>query len=977
MAVIRKPDTDRKTYNFVLLENGVKAITVSDPECDMAAAAACVNVGMCHERKDLPGLAHFLEHMLFTGTKKYPSEGEYTEFISQNGGDTNAYTMCYITAYHFSVKPACLEPALDRFARFFYEPLLTRDCTEREINAVDSEYQAGLTSPWWRYVGIMNMSANPEHPFHVAVGNNKVLLHEPKARGIDLYDEMIKFYDSTYSANGLTVCVVGKETPEELEKIVREKFGPILNKGYTMPLGDSHSDKPPFLPHEWNRLLLQTPVQDIKQLEFTWVIPYQTPHWRSKPSSYICHLLGYEGTGSVISVLKQKGLISGCSAGNGAWLEGSFSLLQISFDLTDKGLNEVEEIGAHMFAFLAMMQKGEPEKWIWDEMRKIKEVKFKFKEDQRPMSICTSLCQSLQELPPEEVMAGTSCLYEYAPEKVSSILKLLTLDSVRVSMQAKTLADQCTDRDPDYNAPMKFLPIKPEWLAKWNSALSPGDGSVTAAVAAASTLGMHMPKPNPFLPEDLTLRPAPAAPQPLPVALSGLESPLTALFHRQDDIFKQPKAIATFRIYSPFLYKDVVTATSTELWCNCITEALNEYAYDAAIAGVSYSLSLNSGAIHLTLSGFNDKLGTLLDAVTAKITALHEIPEGIYDIVSDAYNDEIRNIAFHSRPYTQCTMRFTELTSRGTSYPSYKRYEAFQGLKRQDLTGLAAKIFGPGSAVEGIVLGNQTPEDAKMLASALVKGLGLKQGLAAIPDRLEAKLPPGHTLWRLQSTDVEDPNHAVVLRVQTSDSVEDTAHLKLADRVLGSKFFDILRTQQQLGYIVGLQVTKSGRFQYLVCVIQTEFPPDYVRSRIDSFLNEHLEWVAEKLSDTEFETCRTGVLAELRTKPKNLIDEMGHYSGAFLERTFDYERRQNVIHAVESVVTPESFKAYIRDLLTNRPRIYCQVRKTMVKEDKALPDNATIPATSPDIREWTTHQETVKAFAETTEWLPLNSNVSS
>ena len=42
------------------------------------------------------------------------------------------------------------------------------------ILQVDSEYQAGFTSPWWRYVGILNMSANPLHPFHVAVGNNKV-----------------------------------------------------------------------------------------------------------------------------------------------------------------------------------------------------------------------------------------------------------------------------------------------------------------------------------------------------------------------------------------------------------------------------------------------------------------------------------------------------------------------------------------------------------------------------------------------------------------------------------------------------------------------------------------------------------------------------------------------------------------------------------------------------------------------------------
>ena len=71
-----------------------------------------------HWRKDLPGLAHFLEHMLFTGTAKYPKEGvvrpgdatvgwtklvrmpgEYHEFMQQNGGESNAYTACYFTCY--------------------------------------------------------------------------------------------------------------------------------------------------------------------------------------------------------------------------------------------------------------------------------------------------------------------------------------------------------------------------------------------------------------------------------------------------------------------------------------------------------------------------------------------------------------------------------------------------------------------------------------------------------------------------------------------------------------------------------------------------------------------------------------------------------------------------------------------------------------------------------------------------------------
>merc|ERR1719436_1619992 len=104
-----------------------------------------------------------------------------------------------------------------------------------------------MTHPWWRYVGIMNMSANPEHPWHAACGNNKVLRDEPKERGVDLYDEMKKLYESCYSANGMTLCVMGKQSTEDLEALVKDKFGSIVNKGVTMPIGDSVSSELPFL----------------------------------------------------------------------------------------------------------------------------------------------------------------------------------------------------------------------------------------------------------------------------------------------------------------------------------------------------------------------------------------------------------------------------------------------------------------------------------------------------------------------------------------------------------------------------------------------------------------------------------------------------------------------------------------------------------------------------------------------------------
>lgn len=66
-----------------------------------------------------PGLAHFLEHLLFMGTEKYPDEAEYNVFLSEHGGSSNAYTDSEDTNYYFDVAAPHLEQALDRYVMPF------------------------------------------------------------------------------------------------------------------------------------------------------------------------------------------------------------------------------------------------------------------------------------------------------------------------------------------------------------------------------------------------------------------------------------------------------------------------------------------------------------------------------------------------------------------------------------------------------------------------------------------------------------------------------------------------------------------------------------------------------------------------------------------------------------------------------------------------------------------------------------------
>ena len=96
-----------------------------------------IAAGSLHEAEDQRGVAHFLEHMLFLGTEKYPDGNEYQKFISQYGGSNNAWTATEHTCFFFDIHNSHFAEAIDRFSRFFYSPLLSESFDNKIISYCD------------------------------------------------------------------------------------------------------------------------------------------------------------------------------------------------------------------------------------------------------------------------------------------------------------------------------------------------------------------------------------------------------------------------------------------------------------------------------------------------------------------------------------------------------------------------------------------------------------------------------------------------------------------------------------------------------------------------------------------------------------------------------------------------------------------------------------------------------------------------
>lgn len=265
------------------------------------------------------------------GNKKYPVENAYHQYISAHSGLTNAYTAATSTNYHFEVsakpsnqeEPSATNPspllgAMDRFAQFFIEPLFLESTLDRELRAVDSENKKNLQNDQWRLHQLKKSLSNPSHPFcHFSTGNLETLKIAPEAKGINVRDKFIEFYEKHYSANRMKLCVLGREPLDVLQSWVVEHFSPIKNKN----LPPNRWDKEvPFTKDQLGTQIFAKPVMDTRDLTLTFPFIEQDHLYDSQPSRYISHLIGHEGPGSIMSYIKSKGWANGLYAG--AWPVG-------------------------------------------------------------------------------------------------------------------------------------------------------------------------------------------------------------------------------------------------------------------------------------------------------------------------------------------------------------------------------------------------------------------------------------------------------------------------------------------------------------------------------------------------------------------------------------------------------------------------------------------------------------------------------
>ena len=216
---------DERSYRSLRLQNGLEALVISDPSISIGCAALDVAVGSLSDPRSNAGLAHFLEHMLFLSSEKYPLEGEYNQFLGRNGGQANAFTDLAHTAYFFTVGVNSMAGALDRFSRFFIDPVLSPEAAGREMQAVDSEHAKNMRSDPWRGYQLFKSTAREGSALNAFSTGNLATLNTS-----GVHDALRAFHARHYVAPSMRLVVVSNHSVDELVSLVRGMFAAVRSQ---------------------------------------------------------------------------------------------------------------------------------------------------------------------------------------------------------------------------------------------------------------------------------------------------------------------------------------------------------------------------------------------------------------------------------------------------------------------------------------------------------------------------------------------------------------------------------------------------------------------------------------------------------------------------------------------------------------------------------------------------------------------------
>lgn len=903
ISIIKSANDDRQ-YSALLLPNGLQVVLVSDPSLENAAASLAVGVGSAQDPKNQMGLAHYLEHMLFLGTEKYPEPSGFMKYTQANGGMTNAFTAYDRTNYMFQINASKFDEALDRFSDYFKKPTFDPQYSDKERNAVNNEWSLQKAQDGWNLFALQGVTANSANPgSQFNIGNLDTL--KDKSDSV-LIDEMKQFYQRYYSANIMKLTLVGKQSLPELKILAEKYFSSIPNHNIELP----EVDEPGLTKPQMSKAIHYQSLKDLKMLWIEFPIKNNKKDWRSKPNDYLNQLLTSEEPGTLCKELRELGLAKTVGSYVESDAYGPDGFLRVQVELTDEGLQKQDEIIAAVFSYVDLIKKKGINKNYFNEFKAIAEKNFTYGPKPQPLDQAINLSMAQFDYPVQHLLNANYFYDEYKPKLIKQLAQQLDKKNARIWYISQN--EKANTAIPFFDSQYAIRDLSEADFSRWEKLSAEFNFNLPPLNDLLSDEGKDLVKSVYKKPQKIISQP-------------GVEAFLVHSQYYQ----QEGNAALDLQINTEFSQASIKNRAMSYL----LNDIYNKQTMSLTDKASRVSLKISTGVKSansqvISVSGYSAKLSRLLNQMLTEFVNIKISPVNFAQ-AQDSFRQNLENNR-KDHVFRQTFGHINRLTSQ-TQTTSEEYLAILKEISIDDLKHYHAQVLQH-SLLRLFVVGNYTDTETKEIALALTKIL---PGVRAPESRAVSQyVTPKKPQIILLTDEVELADSALLHAwFNEAKSDDEQAQLSVLNAIFGNAFFTQLRTNEQLGYVVTsgqYPVDDIPGFFMLVQSSNTDLPG--IKARMDKFRNDYLATL-ERLDEKEVIAARDALIANLLQKPIDFYQEAGWYVNEFMLGKYSFDARDRYLASLKKVTKADLIAIY-KSLLLNQQsgQVLIQLRGTNFKD---------------------------------------------
>lgn len=616
--------------------------------------------------------------------------------------------------------------------------------------------------------------------------------------------------------------------------------------------------------------------------------------WRVKPNDYVNNLLGSEEAGTLCEQLRKNGLANMVTSYINTGLYGGDGYLRISVDLTNAGLNNRDKVAAAIFSYIDLVKKQGLNERYFQEMKAVAETGFNSLAKPDLLQQAVNISSDQLDLPLENVLNANYVYDHFDAQAIQNLLDQLQVQNVRIW---HIDSSQPVDRSlAHYAGQYSVRDIQPAEKQRWQQLSANFEFKLPAinnlfTDKAADLVATEFLKPEAVVSE------------------KGVEA-----FLAHPEFYREDKGVISLEVNVDFARQSAKQVVLSQLLNNILAAkniTLAERAKRASLA-VEFSLS-ETNSPFINIAGATSKHEELL------ISALDTLVNASISEVDfiDALDKYKRALADNKKaiPLNQAYNNAMRLLSEA-QWTDSEYLEAAEKITLKDVLAYHREIKA-NPLLRIYAFGNYSAQAVKRfarLAAAALPGTKLPE------QRKLAQFitPKAGQHIRYQGA-VEQPDNVVVEAVLgDAKSDDEQAQFVVLNAFFGNAFFAQLRTNEQLGYLVGsgnYPLNDYPGFAFYVQSGDTELAQ--LKARMDAFRSEFMATL-KKIEPARIESFKQSERANVLQKPTDFYAESRRYSGEFFAGRYDFSNRDKYLAALAKVNKENVIALYQKMLLDKK-----------------------------------------------------------